>query len=499
MASRITWSAKTWPSLARYSNALAGGLIVAAGLTLLIALWLGWIDILPYTSQVGNQPESRQPTAMPNIVELTPEKLAAAELHTTTVKMQPVQPTRAVPGEIEYHKEKRVPVNAPVEGVVLQVLIEPAQEVHQGQPLAILSCPEIGVARDLVEKRRADLALTRREEQRAIDVARHVDELLVLLAQKPKLPDVDVALKERMLGEYREKIIGDYSKLLLAEHVLEASAALEGGPLAKRQMEQRKAEWEQAGARFTGACETARFSAVQERERASAEAERAERLLSVAQQALKNLLGPWAAMEDIADPDRLNDLKLLAPINGRVVERQAVQNARVDAGGPLFVVADTSVMWVSAEIHERELRALDFVKQGDRLDVRVPPLANEILHAKVRWVGAQIEPVKRSVPLVAELPNGDDRLRPGMFVWALIPLDKPRDALVVPAGAIMRHENQPFVFVPAGERKFRRVDVQIGLETNDQIEITSGLAAGDTVVDRGAFYLKSELLLEREE
>jgi len=63
----------------------------------------------------------------------------------------------------------------------------------------------------------------------------------------------------------------------------------------------------------------------------------------------------------------------------------------------------------------------------------------------------------------------------------------------------MRHENQPFVFVPDGERRFRRVDVRLGIETSNQIEILAGLAAGDTVVDQGAFYLKSELLLEREE
>ena len=178
-------------------------------------------------SQVGGQPESQQATAARNFVELTPEKLAAAEIHLTTVERAPLQPTRPVPAEVEYDLEKRVPVNAPVEGVVLQVLVDPAQEVHKGQPLAMLSCPEIGVARDLVEKRKADLKLAGREEKRAIEVHRHVDELLVLLTQKPTLPEVDKALKERMLGEYREKIIGDYSKLLLAQEILDASATLE--------------------------------------------------------------------------------------------------------------------------------------------------------------------------------------------------------------------------------------------------------------------------------
>src|SRR5947207_9232252 len=307
----------------------------------------------------------------------------------------------------------------------------------------------------------------RREETRAIDVSKHVDELLAILMQKPKLPEVESALDRRMLGEYREKIIGEYSKLLLAEHIVEASKTLEGGPLPGRLMEQRKAETEQARARFTGACESARFNAVQDRERAKADEDRADRLLSVAQQALKNLLGPWAAMEEVSDPDHLNDLKLLAPIDGRVVERQAVQNARVDAAAPLFVVANTSMMWARAEIHERDWHSLDFLKAGENLNLRVPALQNEILTAKIRWVGAQVEALKRAVPLTAELSNADDRLKPGMFVWALIPLDKPHEAFVVPKGAITRHENQPFVFVPDGERRFRRVDVDVGLEMNE--------------------------------
>src|SRR5262249_40286974 len=163
--------ARIWPALARYSNALVGGAIVAGGVALLVAFWAGWIDILTYTSQVGGQAEGQEATEAPNSVKLTPEKLVAAEIHLTEVERTPMQATRAVPAEIEYDLEKRVPVNAPVEGVVLKVLVDPAQDVHKGQPLAVLSCPEIGVARDLVEKRRADLELARREERRAIDVS----------------------------------------------------------------------------------------------------------------------------------------------------------------------------------------------------------------------------------------------------------------------------------------------------------------------------------------
>ncbi len=55
------------------------------------------------------------------------------------------------------------------------------------------------------------------------------------------------------------------------------------------------------------------------------------------------------------------------------------------------------------------------------------------------------------------------------------------------------------MFVQDEPHRFRRVDVQTSLVTADFVEIKKGLKANDLVVDQGAFYLKSELLLEREE
>jgi len=52
---RSSLSARHWPAIGRYSNAIVGTVIVAAGVLLLVALWQRWIDILPYTSQVASQ------------------------------------------------------------------------------------------------------------------------------------------------------------------------------------------------------------------------------------------------------------------------------------------------------------------------------------------------------------------------------------------------------------------------------------------------------------
>jgi cobalt-zinc-cadmium efflux system membrane fusion protein len=100
---------------------------------------------------------------------------------------------------------------------------------------------------------------------------------------------------------------------------------------------------------------------------------------------------------------------------------------------------------------------------------------------------------------VAEIDNQEGLFRPGMFVWVTISHDATVRRLVVPTSAIVRQDGAPLVFVPDGERSFRRIDVETGLETPEWIEIKSGLSLGQPVVTQGGFFLKSELLLEREE
>ena len=138
----------------------------------------------------------------------------------------------------------------------------------------------------------------------------------------------------------------------------------------------------------------------------------------------------------------------------------------------------------------------DHPRPAAATEVRLTP---EKLRSAGIGVGrAEIRPWRemRNVPGNIEYDAG--RFKPGMFVWVNVPLTGERQALVVPPGAVMRHEAQAFVFVPADDETFRRVDVHTGLETSEGIEITSGLHDGDRVVDRGAAFLKTELLLDRE-
>ena len=86
-----------------------------------------------------------------------------------------------------------------------------------------------------------------------------------------------------------------------------------------------------------------------------------------------------------------------------------------------------------------------------------------------------------------------------MYAQVRIPGKQQADVIAVPARSVLDDAAQEFVFVKESERSFRRIDIQSGLKTEDWVEVQKGLKGGEQVVEDGAFTLKSELLLEREE
>lgn len=431
------------------------------------------------------------------VIHLSPEKRQAANLEIAKAQVLPLREARTVPGTITYDEAKHLELITPVDCVVREVLVEPGTTVTLGQPLVVLFSAEVGLARDEVLKREADLAVAKREQQRASDIAGGVSELLTILATKPKLPDLEKEIVDKLLGDYREKLVVGYSKLLLAQSAAEGTEGLTNiGAISQRIVDERRSNREVAAAQFNSNCETAKFAALQDKEKAKAAADQAARLLAVSQEKLVTLVGPLA-LSHPSSMEGLGNFTLCAPLAGRIEERFVVTAGRFPAGKPLFTLADTSHLWVSAEIHEQDWSAVQQTRDL-AIQIRVPALNDNVFGAKVRFLGSSVSAEKRSIPLVADLPNPEGKFKPGMFVWALLPTAEERPGLVVPSSAVLQHLGRSFVFLPKGENEFHPVEVKVGIAQPDQTEILSGVQAGDAVVAQGAFYLKSELLLDRE-
>lgn len=433
-------------------------------------------------------------------IHLTAAKASVAGIRTEPVQRQRLELTRTVPARFAYDQRHHVAVRTPADGVIDKLLVKPGDVVSSGQALAILRSPAIGKARSEVLRRQADLDLLEARRSQMASIHKGVADLIASLrAGNP--PDViQRQLSDATLGEYRGQLLANHSKLQLATQLSEAATG-SGGTISGRIVQERVSEQQQARAELEGAVEQAIFETDQALRSAASDVDAARRNLSIAQQELGMLLGVHAEQPDALtispNESALMRLEIRSPIGGTVERTNYSATERVTGGDELFIVADTSRLWVEADIRGNDWDAIE-VSPGNPVTVTTPADPDTTMHASVYFVGREVDPTTGAIPLVAEIANESGKLRPGLFARVEIPVESLVDVLVVPRSAIVDLQGEASVFVVEDDG-FRSVPVQTGQSTSKLIEIRSGLEQGQQVVVEGEFLLKSELLLEGEE
>jgi len=226
-----------------------------------------------------------------------------------------------------------------------------------------------------------------------------------------------------------------------------------------------------------------RIAPQREVQEAEAELRRAEASLQGARGAL-NALG---ASNDGGNDD--SRLVLRAPLTGTVIERHLVRGAVAQPGEALFKVGDLSVLWLMAHASERDAVR---VRAGSTARVAIPALPGSSLRGRVAAVGSQVEVSSRTIPIRIELANAGGILRPGMSATVWLPIGEGGAVIAVPVAALQRLEDKWCVFVPREPGVFEIRPVGRGRDMGGEVEIVSGLKAGETVVVEGAFLLRAE-------
>jgi cobalt-zinc-cadmium efflux system membrane fusion protein len=179
-----------------------------------------------------------------------------------------------------------------------------------------------------------------------------------------------------------------------------------------------------------------------------------------------------------------------SPISGRVIERRTVLGQHADTDAPLFIVADLSRVWLIAQVFERD--AVN-IQAGGVAHVTMAALPGREIDGRVAQVAHQVDPGSRTVPVRIELPNPDGVLRPGMSANARVEVaGATQRILTVPAAALQRVGQQWLAFLPETAQEFKMRPVGRGRDLGNDVEVVSGLKAGETVVVEGAFLLKAE-------
>jgi membrane fusion protein, heavy metal efflux system len=178
-----------------------------------------------------------------------------------------------------------------------------------------------------------------------------------------------------------------------------------------------------------------------------------------------------------------------APIAGTVVEKLITPGQLIQSGTtPCFTIADLSSVWVMAHVFEAELPD---VTAGDSADVRLTDDTTRVYSGRVAYVGALVNPDTRATDVRVLTANPREGLKRDMFVRVRIHSRHTRSGLLVPASAVLRDaQNLPFVFTAGRGGAFMRRPVQLGGHVESRVEITGGLAPGDTVITQGGLFLQ---------
>src|SRR5262245_36243561 len=195
-----------------------------------------------------------------------------------------------------------------------------------------------------------------------------------------------------------------------------------------------------------------------------------------------------AQLEKTRQPQRT--LRVDAPIDGIVVEKNAVQGQMVEAGMRLYRLADLGIVWVQSQIYEQDLSLL---KLGQEAEVSLSYLPDRKFRGRITYIYPTVDEKTRTARVRMEFHNPGLFLKPGMFVTVELHAELESEALLVPDTSILRSGDKNTVFVALEGGKFEPRTVTLGPRgENDQYEVLSGLKEGERVVTSGQFLLDSE-------
>ena len=186
---------------------------------------------------------------------------------------------------------------------------------------------------------------------------------------------------------------------------------------------------------------------------------------------------------------QLGYAEIRSPIGGVVTDRPLYPGEMAAAGSPLITVMDLSRVVARAHIPQAQAALL---KAGDETTISVPGIDDEF-PAKVTIVSPALDPNSTTVEVWAEAVNLRGRLQPGTSVRVSFVAETVKDALVVPASALVTASGGgTSVIVAAPGGKPQQKAVKVGIRQDDKLQITEGLQPGDQVVTQGAFELAQE-------
>ncbi len=390
---------------------------------------------------------------------LPDDEVRRGELNIRTTRVDETRPNAKiiVTGVVEANQQQMQQVSALAVGRVDEVTVGLGEHVKPGMVLIRIKSPQVAEMHGTLHETETKLSLARANLERAKQAANKVS----VLKAKATLDEAESTLKR--------------TTLLVSE-----------GLTARKDLIAAQSEYERAKAEYN-------FQKNISLNREVAEAIAAVRTNETEAQHIRDSLSVLDAQlpktEEGSEHD-ISSLELRAPIAGIVIERLVNPGAGVEVGKPLLTIANTSSLWVIANVPEKDMPDI-------RLGVpaQVLLLGGKQIAGTVNYIDPRLNEDTRTSRVRIAINNSDNRIRVGSFAQVEFTKESSSaGSLFVPTAAVQIIDGKTVVFVKAGEGLFKVRRIVAGDETDGLVPVFKGLNKGDEIASDGSFVLKSKLL-----
>ncbi|QYY35005.1 efflux RND transporter periplasmic adaptor subunit [Ruficoccus sp. ZRK36] len=186
--------------------------------------------------------------------------------------------------------------------------------------------------------------------------------------------------------------------------------------------------------------------------------------------------------------DTLRPFEITAPFDGVITAYEITQGETVEAGAPLFTVADLSTLWADLRIYQRDLGK---VTRGQPVLITGGHEGGEF-RGTVGYIAPVIDEHTRTGLVRVVVENAEGLWKPGQFIKGSVTVGNHHADIVIPRTAVLDYEGQTVVFVQTDDG-FEPRPIVLGHGDADSLAVESGLEPGETYVAQNPISLKAEL------
>lgn len=444
---------------------IASVAVLALFLVIVLAMWLrgGESTSVNVNAGAGDTQKEEEKTAAGE-VKLSPEARAAAGIEIEGVTQRPAVALLRVTGTVETNPQQTQQATTLVSGRVERVNVVIGDRVRSGALLAVISSPEVAEMHGKLREAETRLQLGERNLARV----QRAENRVAVLQAKARLDEAEATLKRT------QKLI-------------------ELGAGAGKDLVAAEAAYKSAKAEYDF---QSNISLSREVQQAQAEVETARVDVGHIRQSLVTLGAHLTESERDTAKENISLVSVRSSLSGTITERLVNAGAGIQAGTPLFTIANISTVWVIANVPEAQLASLHV---GTPAEIRSAAIGGGAIAGRINYIDPRLNEETRTGRVRVELSNPGERLKSGMFVEVGLQAttgSATGEELVIPSTAVQRIGDRMVVFIPKDgeDGAFLVRDVELGAEAEGYHRVLNGLKLGDKVVTKGSFILKTQLM-----